>query len=322
VVNPLNMADWLSEASQPAARYRYLTDVRGVSPGSKPAGTARAAITRRGWGAELLARQDPRGFWVERESLYRPKYSATNWNLLVLGELGASGRDPRVARALDLMRRDFSAPGGAFGSRKHGPHHCITGNTARMFIQLGRAGDPRVARSLDWLADSQEKDGGWDCFGRKKGTLDCWEGLAAYAALGEKKLTPRWKAAVERGAEFYLDRRLLKEGKKRYAAWERIHYPVHYYYDFLLGLEILTSLGYGDDPRLKPALALLRKKRRSDRTWALDAIHPDLPKGNDYENDKEVSGFVASAYRLSIEPPLAPSKWTTLRALGVLKRTG
>ena len=316
----MNLSDWLSDSAQPAAGHRYLVDIRDVSPSSSGARAARASIARHGWGAEILARQDPRGFWVARESLYRPKYSTTNWNMLVLADLGADPSHPQVRRGLDLMCKDYAHGANPFG--KTGPHHCFTGNMARMMIRLGRGDHPGVAKSLDWLADSQEKDGGWDCFGRKKGTLDCWEGLAAYAALGEKKLTPKWKSAVERGAEFYLERRLLKEGKKRYAAWERIHYPLHYYYDFLLGLEILTSLGYGDDRRLKPALDLLKKKRRPDRTWALDAIHPDLPKGNEYGNDKEVSGFVATAYRLSIEPPAAPSKWTTLRALGVLKRTG
>jgi hypothetical protein len=317
-MNDRQLKNWLSSPDQPAARYRYLTEIQGMSPASKQARAARSAINRRGWGAEILGRQDPRGFWVARESLYRPKYSATNWNLLVLAELGADPSDPQLKRGLDLMCHDYAHGSKPFG--KTGPHHCFTGNMARMMIRLGRSDHPGVAKSLDWLADSQEKDGGWDCFGRKKGTLDCWEALAAYAAYGVKRLTPKWKGAMERGAEFYLDRRLLREGSKRYAAWERIHYPVHYYYDFLLGLEILTSLGFGDDRRLAPALALLKKKRRPDRTWALDAIHPDLPAGNEYGSDKEVSGFIASAYRLSIEPPAAASKWTTLRALGVKKR--
>jgi len=311
---------WLSSRDQPAARYRYLVDIKGVRPGSSEARLARAAITRSGWGAELLARQDPRGFWIGRRSLYGPKYSATNWNMLVLAELGADPSQPQVRRGLDLMCQDYAHRAKPFGKTE--PHLCFTGNMTRMMLRFGRGDHPGVSKSLDWLADTQKEDGGWDCFGRKKGTLDGWEGLAAYAALGRSSWTGKWKSAVERGAEFYLERRLLKEGRKRYLAWERIHYPIHYYYDFLLGLEILTPLGYADDRRLRPALSRLNKKRRPDRTWALDAIHPDLPQGNDYGNEAEVREFVASAYRLSIEPPQAPSKWTTLRALGVLKRAG
>lgn len=303
---------WLADPAQPAARYRYLVDIEGISPDSAEARAARRQIPRRGWAAEILREQDPRGFWVRRKGLYRPKYVSTNWRLLVLAELGLTARHPGVRRAVDLMLEDYGSSDGPLHGRKYKPHFCFVGNIARMMILFGLGADRRVKASLDWLAEQQLEDGGWDCFGRPTGTLDCWEALAAYAALGPRRWTRKWKGAVERGAEFYLERGLLREGQYRYAPWERLHYPVHYYYDVLVGLETLVRLGYWDDPRLGPALELLKRKMRPDGTWRLDAVHPDLGRGANYDAEPSVRRF-------ALERDGAPSKWITLRALGVLR---
>ena len=302
---------WLADPVQPAARYRYLVEIAGASPSSNEARIALAQIPRHGWAADILRKQDPRGFWVHRKSLYRPKYVATNWRLLVLADLGLTVRHPGVSRGVKLMLEDVGGPDRPFGRPGGEPHFCFVGNTARMMILFGLDEDRRVRASLDWLADQQLDDGGWDCFGRPKGTLDCWEALAAYAAMGSRRWTGKWKRAVDRGAEFYLERRLFREGRHRYAPWERLHNPVHYYYDVLVGLETLVRLGYGDDPRTKPARDLLRRKMRPDGRWTTEAVHPDLARGANYSREPGARRFV-------LERLHAPSKWITLRAVGVL----
>jgi hypothetical protein len=121
---------------------------------------------------------------------------------------------------------------------------------------------------------------------------------------------------VERGAEFYLERELHRQGE-RYEPWYRFHWPVHYYYDLLVGLDVLTALGYGDDPRLAFALELLRSKRRSDGRWNLDALHPDVgPKAQEWyaQHPKDLPT------PLAFEKVGRPSKMITLRALTVLAR--
>lgn len=302
---------WLADPAQPAARYRYLVEMEGVSPESDEARIALAQIPRHGWAADILRKQDPRGFWVSRKTLYRPKYVATNWRLLALAELGLTVRHPKVRRAVNLMLEDFGGSDGPFHRRGGEPHFCFVGNTARMMILFGLGEDQRVTSSLDWLADQQLDDGGWDCFGRSKGTLDCWEALAAYAAIGRRRWTRKWKRAVDRGAEFYLERKLLREGRHRYAPWERLHSPVHYYYDVLVGLETLVRLSYRDDPRTKPARDLLKRKMRLDGRWTTEAVHPDLAPGANYGRDPGVRRFV-------LERLHTPSKWITLRVLGAL----
>jgi hypothetical protein len=122
------------------------------------------------------------------------------------------------------------------------------------------------------------------------------------------------KRAVEKGAEFYLERRLYRQGD-RYGPWFRFHYPVHYYYDLLVGLDMLTALGYADDRRLNEALRLLKQKRRQDGSWNLDAVHPDLEGSYvNWYKDRPPTPF-------SLEKVGQRSKMITFRALRVLKRT-
>src|SRR2546425_899567 len=165
-----------------------------------------------------------------------------------------------------------------------------------------------------WAAEilRTQKPGG-HCFDSEKGTLDCWEALAAFGALGRERLTRSMKRSVERGSEFYLERKLHKEGSRKYAPWFRFHYPTHYYYDILVGLDVLTALGYGDDRRLEYGLKVLREKRQPDGRWHLDAVHPDLGPGAKYRVTPPVTPF-------ALEEAGRASKWITLTALRVLKR--
>src|SRR6266581_6819886 len=212
---------WLADPAQPAARYRYLVEVEGRSPESAEARAERRQIPTRGWAAEILDEQDPRGFWKTRESLYRPKYVATNWRLLALADLGLTVRHPKVRRAVDLMLEDCGGSDGPFCRTGGEPHFCFVGNTARMMISFGLEEDRRVRASLDWLADQQLEDGGWDCFGRTKGTLDCWEALAAYAALGRRRWTRKWRHAAECGDDSKTKpaRELLRRKMRHDGTW-------------------------------------------------------------------------------------------------------
>ncbi|HZW85191.1 MAG TPA: hypothetical protein VFE91_04745, partial [Nitrososphaerales archaeon] len=165
--------------------------------------------------------------------------------------------------------------------------------------------------------------GGWSCWNFKppyKGrTLDSWEPLSALAVYPKQKWTRSMKLACERGAEFFLERELHKQGA-RWEPWYRFHYPVHYYYDLLVGLDALTALGYGGDARLNYAVSHMKEKMRGDGRWAVDANRPeDSPalakfrKSHPKSND--LTPFV-------LEEPGKPSKMVTLTALRVLTRIG
>ena len=302
--------EWLLGKEQPSVRYLTLRDLLGLPQNDPDVRDAFSGIPRLGWAAEILKLQSPKGWWESGRDLYRPKYTATNWRALVLSDLGLTKEDPRVERPAELiLHKWLSHPW-----TEEENEVCIAGNTARMLTRFGYGDDPRVKGLFHGLTDSQKDDGGWHCFAGDKGSLDCWEGLAAYAVLPKSKRTKRIMRSIERGAEFYLERRLFDDGERKYLPWFRFHYPVHYYYDTLVGLDVLTQLGYGDDERLRPAVEILKEKRTADGKWLLDKVHPDLGRGANY------GPFKKAPKRFVLEQEGHPSKWVTLTALRVMKR--
>ncbi len=316
---PPKVLDWLLEPSQPAVRYRTMVDLQDCGPEDSEVQEAYRAIPKRGWAREILDVQRAGGYWEARQDLYRPKYTATIWRFIVLSDLGLTAEHPRMRRTAQLFLDEYSREDGGFdtpGGKWPRSELCLTGNLARTLVRCGLAEDSRVRSAFDWIVRNQMDDGGWHCFYEKafgRGTLDAWEGLYAYAFLPRADWTPRIRRSVEAGAEFFLERNLLHQGKRRYVPWTRTHYPAHYYYDFLVGMDMLTRLGYGGDRRLRPALDLLEAKRRRDGTWALDKVHPDLGAGAGYR-------FRRKPKRFALETEGQPSKWITLTALQVLKR--
>jgi hypothetical protein len=310
--------EWLLEPDQPAVRYSTLLHLFDHSKESEDVRKAHSNIPKVGWAHEILASQRPGGYWASRGDLYRPKYAATIWKLIVLADLGLTAKDGGIRKACEFFLNEYAQPDGGFDTPGESSRSelCITGNLARTLLVCGYGEDRRVLAAFNWLMENQMDDGGWHCFYERahgRGTLDCWEGLSAFAALPRKKWTRRIKRSVERGAEFYLDRELFREGPRRYLPWFRFHYPVHYYYDLLVGLDIITSLGYAGDRRLRAALKILEEKRRPDGTWALDAVHPDLGVGAGYR-------FRKRPKRFALEKEGRPSKWITLTALRIMKR--
>ncbi len=169
----------------------------------------------------------------------------------------------------------------------------------RSLIRLGYSRDDRVKSEIEWLLDQQLPDGGWDCLGRPEGTLDAWEAMSALAEIPPAHRFASVRRAVEAGAEFFLERRLLHEGSP-FRRWYSQRYPWPYHYAVLVGLDLMTALGYGRDSRLQEALTHLESKRRRDGGWNLDSTNGDLV----------------------LEVPHQPSRMITFLALRVLRRVG
>ncbi len=313
-----HVIDWLLEEDQPSVRYHTLVDLLGRTGRDPEVQAAYNAIPRVGWAHDLLRNQKPEGFWEAHEPrtvrewvsfLRFPTFQSSVWKGMVLSDLGLTAEDPRIQRFADRVFQyllPLSSPLNLFTEEV-----CIVGNVGRMMTRFGYGDDRRVQKLYDWMIEDQREDGGWNCAAGKPGTLDCWEALAAFAATPKAKRTAAVERAVARGAEFYLERKLSEEGT-RYAPWFRFHYPTHYFYDVLVGLDVLTELGYGGDRRLQPAVSILRNKQRRDGTWVLDRVHPD---------EGPAGGPRARKVRpLALERAGEPSKWITLTALRVLKR--
>lgn len=312
-----NVLAWLTEPDEPSVRYLTMRDLLGT--GGRELREAKKAIPSRGWVKQILDGRSPGGYWIDGEDLYRPKYHSTNWMVLVLSDLGVTKDLPWLAESAEMWRDRFSRPDGGFdcGDAKKS-ELCLVGNTARALVNFGYVDDPKVRSAFEWLVKNQKPNGGWHCWG-KNGVIDGWEGMSAFAVLPRQKWTKGAASAVDKGLEFYLERRLLRQGAS-YDPWARLHFPYHYYYDVLLGLEFVTALGRGDDPRAKAAIGLLKRKRDKDGRWKMEAAHPD------YLNAGKLPNWFAK-YKDRLKPFTLekigePSKMLTFRALRVLKRLG
>jgi hypothetical protein len=320
--------EWLLEESQPSIRYRALTELLGRNASDPEVRAAKKLILEKGWAAEILSRRRPGGGWAvavtarqtppgtstEVPNQYRPKYVSTNWMMLVLSDLGLTRSEPVIAELCEFWMKGFAAKDGGLGGSSTGtPHYCVAANMARALIRFGYSDDPRVLRTLEWLVKTAHPKGGWSCWGSGR-NLDSWEAMSAFAAYPREKWTENMQTCVEKGAEFFLQRHLHQQGA-RYAPWYRFHYPVHYYYDLLVGLDFMTALGYAGDPRMGYAVQFLRSRRRRDGTWSLDAVHPDV--------EGPIATWFAQHPRqrptpFALEKAGQPSKMITLTALRVL----
>jgi hypothetical protein len=321
-----SVISWLLEEDQPSIRYLTLTELLDKPEKDSDVKSAKKNITKVGWAQEILDKQLPGGFWYHDKSLFNPAFPtfhATFWMLLILSDLGLTKEEPKVAKASELwMERCATKDGGFSWNGKAGGHLCITGNSARALVKFGYQDHPKVGRAFEWIVKNQAEKGGWSCwnFGKKRTgrTLDSWEPLSAFSVYPRQKWSRSMKLACERGAEFFLERELHKQGA-RWEPWYRFHYPVHYYYDLLVGLDFMTALGYSDDKRLRYAISLLREKRRRDGRWNLDESRPEESVLTEFRkknpNAKDWPAFV-------LEKPRQPSKMITLTASKILNRVG
>ena len=89
---------WLM-GGDPAVRWQVMQDLHGVAPELVTA--ERASVATEGWGARLLAAQDPDGCWAG--ALYSPKWTSTTYTLLLLARLGLPRGDPRAIAGCERL---------------------------------------------------------------------------------------------------------------------------------------------------------------------------------------------------------------------------
>jgi len=314
--------NWLLNSAEPGVRAQTLIHLEERTPDDPEVKSAERDSLLRGSIAKVLNGIVPTLDHDSYDSLFLPRYRAPYHRLIALADMDAAAYDIRISNVMDRILNVFAKPDGGFG-RTEG-HVCLTGNIARAARHFGRGDDPKIKRGVEWLLAHQRPDGGWNCFPEDdpNSILDSWEPLAALGTIPESQRSPDIQRAIERGVEFFLEQHLGID--KEYEPWRRIHFPCHYYYDFLLGLELVTNLGDRHDPRLKAPIRLLLSKKSADDKWSLDDTHPDV----DPEGDTAYKPVYAEMMRnkpenkLEVEPPGLPRRWATLAAMRILKRVG
>jgi hypothetical protein len=325
---------WLlgADGENPGVRYFALKELAGLPPQDAEVVAAQEGVMASGPVPAILAGQTPEGFWVKPGPGYGPKYKGTVWQIIFLAQLGAGGGDPRVRAGCDYVLTHNPAPSGGFSymGKNSGLIHCLQGNLCAALADLGWLGDARLDKALDWLARSVTGEGiapaaerkapvrylrsgnsgpGFPCSANDH--LPCaWGAVKVMLALSKvpaDSRTPALEAAIQAGIEFLLSRDPAQAdypmgySTKPNRSWFKFGYPIAYVTDVLQNLEVLTALGLGADPRLKPALELLLSKQDDQGRWAMEYTY----------NGKTWA---------DLERKGEPSKWVTLRAARVLKR--
>jgi hypothetical protein len=296
-----DLLDWLLDAD-PALRWQVERDLVGAPEDVWRA--TRARVATEGFGARLLALQDPDGQWGggaffplaghaghQGDEEGQP-WTATTWSLATLRDwgLGPAALDG-TAELLAANSRweydDLPYWGGEVDC-------CTNANTLATGAWLG----VDVSGIAQWFVDHRLADGGWNCEwveGSTRSsfhsTLNSLKGLLYHeiATGGSDEL----RSARHAGEEYLLERRLLHRLStgETVGPWAtRFRYLFRHAHNALNAVDYFRAAALHDgaepDPRLAEAVDVIRAARRPDGTWLQEGRHPgrvwfevDVPAG-------------------------------------------
>lgn len=247
--------EWLLDGD-PAIRWQTLRDLVGAS--ERAVERERGEVARDGWGARLLARQDPEGTWA--------------------GGL--------------LLDRGLQRDGGINYGWRGRSETCITGMVLSIVSHF-RYDDSRLNTIAGHLLKAQMPDGGWNCrrplgatHASMHTTISVLEGLRLLE-LHRGSDVRALRVAQRRGREFLLAHRLFRSHRTGCVIkpeFTRFAFPPRWHYDILRALDYFQAVGAPRDPRLSEAIDIVRSRRREDGRWPLQYSY----KGKTYFNLERV----------------------------------
>jgi hypothetical protein len=296
--------EWWLLDSDPALRWQVERDLADAPEEVWTA--SRARVATEGYGAELLAHQDPDGQWAggayfpadfdwsgpeAAEDAGQP-YTATTWSLNALRDWGLdadvlAGTAEKLAANARWEYDNLPYWDGEVDA-------CINAFTLANGAWLGAD----VSGLAAWFGEHQLADGGWNCEWVKgstrssfHSTLNAIRGLLAYEQLvgGDEVL----RSARQRGQEYLLERRLMYRLTTRQlvGSWvTHFAYPFRWVYSVLSAVDHFRSAtsydGVVPDRRLTDAVEVIRSARQPDGSWLQERRHPgrvwfeiDVPVG-------------------------------------------
>ncbi|HEY3337800.1 MAG TPA: hypothetical protein VGK18_04815 [Propionicimonas sp.] len=300
---PPGVIDWLLDGD-PSVRWQVLADLLDAPPDEVD--RVRSQVATQGWGAALLARQDPDGRWAQ--GLYSPKSTSTTYTLLLLQRLGLPSGDERALTGVRLLwdGAQYCDGGLTLASSIGQPEACITAMLVGLAAGFGH-NEPRVPAAVEWLVRMQLADGGWNCRTVRDGsrhgsfhtTILVLEALLTYARAAGT--VPVGEQLAE-GRRFLLEHRLCRShrtGELVDSRYLRFPFPPGWHYDVVRGLEHFRAAGAPPDPRLQDGVDAIERLRLADGRWPRHAPY-------------------AGKYWFPLEPS-GPSRLSTLRALRILR---
>jgi hypothetical protein len=301
------LIDWLLEGDV-SIQYQVHRDLLGDE---KP--ELRERIAREGWGGKFLSFRKEEGHWGQR--FYQPKWISTHYTVLDLKNLAISPTNEEIRQSISQVTQTLKGPDGGIlpiGADKK-CDVCVNG----MFLNYAayfKIEEDDLKSIVDFLLTEQLQDGGFNCNSNTYGavhssmhtTISVLEGIFEYVRNGYEYRLEALQAAAEKSREFLLQHRLFRSdrtGDIIDKKWLMLSFPSRWKYDILRALDYFQFAGIEYDPRMRDALEVLKKKRRKDNKWPVQARHP----GQTHFEMEKTGG---------------PSRWNTLRALRVLKHFG
>ncbi len=273
----------------------------------------RERITTEGWGARFLRYRKNEGHWGDR--FYQPKWISTHYTILDLKNLAISPTNDDIKQSISQVIQQLKGPDG--GIFPIGPEKksdvCVNG----MFLNYAayfKTEEDDLKSIVDFLLSEHMKDGGFNCNSNTIGavhssmhsTISVLEGIVEYAKNAYRYRLEELQEAKDKSIEFLLQHRLFRSDRTGNVIDKKmlmLSYPSRWKYDILRVLDYFQYAGIQYDPRMQGALDILKKKRRKDNKWPVQAKHP----GQTHFDMEKTGG---------------PSRWNTLRAMRVLKHFG
>jgi len=299
--------DWMLDAD-PSIRWQVMRDL--THEAADVIAAERARIATEGWGARLLALQEPDGLWGG--TAWSHDWTDTFHALELLRRLGLDPGSEQARRAVGRVH-DYVTWGD--GAPRESPwadncffdgevEPCINGNVVATGSYFGVDMTPLVDR----LLGEQLPDGGWNCEVENGTTVSsCGTTINVLEGLLEHERATGGAGGVgescRRGEAYLLERRLFRRrttGEVIDPSWLRFSFPHWYHYDVLRALEYLRAAGVEPDERVAEAIGVVEGNRDPDGRWPLQNVH-------------------AGAVHFQMEDGEdTPSRWNSLRALRVL----
>ncbi len=298
-------------AGDPAIRWQTLRDLLDAPMTAWQAEQQRTQSE--GWGSRLLSFQNPDGGWGQ--GAYSPKWTSTTYTLLTLLDLGLPGSNVAAQRGTQQMLNQMlgETDDANFSIRLAQCDRCIVGMVLRLAAAYG--GDlPRIHAILKNLLAERMPDGGWNCrrnhpprppkHSSFHTTINVLEGLRVVLELHpDLPLAADVRVAEQAALELLLQHQLFRSDKTGETIREefvQLAYPHRWHYNLLRALTYFVRASAPRDPRLQPAVDLLRAQR-----------HP----GGRWHNQRTFSGLNF----FHLEAGREGSRWLTLQALRVLR---
>jgi hypothetical protein len=215
--------------------------------------------------------KNPRTGVVSGDGAEYGAFATTHFILAYLSELGFTRENDLIAKASERYL-NLIKPDGDWWNHLS----CLNGLNIRTFVRLGYLNDNRLQKVIELMLNTTRKDSGYLCDlheKRSKNKKSCYRGclkmLLAFSEMPELYKHERVKQLIN----YFLNRDVIYNSKKTAfvnSDIERFSFPVIWRANTWETLYALAKMGYGKDPRLKPAWELIESRRNPDGLINLD----------------------------------------------------